>query len=163
MKKFLVQTVLLLIIISVALVFFSPFGKSAKLDIPFLPQPSQFKSIEINGNKLKVEIADTDSKRNKGLGGRDSLALDEGMLFIYAKASSHPFWMKGMRFPLDFIWINGGKVVDLTLGVLPPVSQAKDADLPIYSSKSEADKILEVNTGVIQKLNIKVGDTIKFQ
>lgn len=162
MKKFAVQTILLLIIIGVALVFFSPAGQTTKLDIPFLPQPPRFQTLQINDSKLNVEIADTESKRNKGLSGRNSLGVDEGMLFIYPNLGKHAFWMKGMKFPLDFVWINNRKVIDLIPGVPPPVAGEKDQDLSIYTSKFDADKILEVNVGVINRLNIKIGDTIKL-
>lgn len=163
MKKFAVQSIGLIVIIGVVLVFFSPFGNTPNLNIPFFPSPPQIKTLEINGNKLKMEIADSESKRNKGLSGRDSLGGNEGMLFIYPKAAQHPFWMKGMKISLDFVWIKDDKVVDIIPGVPPPDPGTKDADLPIYSSKFDTDKILEVNAGLVQKLNIKVGDTIKLQ
>lgn len=163
MKKFAVQAILLIIVIGGTLVFFSPFGNTPKLDLPFLPSPTQFKTLNVNGNKLKVEIADSESKRNKGLSGRNSLGGDEGMLFVYSKSASHPFWMKGMKISLDFVWINADKIVDVIPGVPPPDLGTKDADLPIYSSKLDTDKILEVNAGVVQRLNIKVGDSIKLE
>lgn len=163
MKKFAVQTILLIVVIGGTLVFFSPFGNTPKLDIPFLPSPPQFKTLNINGNKLKVEIADSESKRNKGLSGRESLATDSGMLFVYPRSAQHPFWMKGMKISLDFVWINADRVVDIIPGVPPPDPGTKDVDLPIYSSKFDTDKILEVNAGVVQMLNIKVGDSIKLE
>lgn len=163
MRKFIIQAVLLLIIIATALIFFSPSGNSLKLEIPFIPQPTLFKTLDIKGNKIKVEIADTDSKRNKGLSNRDFLDQGQGMLFVYPKVGSHPFWMKNMRFPLDFIWISKDKVVDIIPGVAQPPAGAKDADLVIYTSRNDADKVLEVNTGVISKLDIKVGDIIKIE
>ena len=163
MKKFAAQAILLLLVIIGAMFYYSPVSKNSKIEIPFLPHPLVVKSLEVNGSKLKVEIADTDSKRNKGLSGRDSLGIDEGMLFVYSKPGAHPFWMKGMRFSLDFVWINNDKVVDIIPNVPPPSSGSKDVDLPIYSSKNEADKILEVSAGTVQRLNIKVGDTISLK
>lgn len=163
MKKFTIQFILLLIVIAVVFIFFSPTGQSQKIDLPFLPQVAISKILEINGSKLKVEIADTESKRSKGLSGRDSIASDSGMLFIYPIVGKHVFWMKGMKFPLDFVWMNGEKVIDLIPGIPPPARGQKDADLPLYTSKGDADKILEVNVGVIARLNIKIGDTIKIE
>ncbi len=163
MKKFVIQMILLLVVIAATFILFSPTGQSQKIELPFLPHPVISKALLINGSKLKVEIADTESKRNKGLSDRDSIATDSGMLFIYPNVGKHVFWMKGMKFPLDFVWINQDKVVDLIPGVPPPAQGQKDADLPLYTSKSDADKILEVNVGVINKLNIKIGDTIKVE
>lgn len=131
--------------------------------LPFLPEKTKFSELIINNElKLRVEIADTPSKRSKGLGGRESLGQDEGMLFIFPSSGKHSFWMKGLKFPLDFVWIKGDQVVDIITSAQPPVSDQNDKDLPIYSSKVEADKVLEVNSGVVERLKIKVGDMIKI-
>lgn len=160
MKKFIIQTVLLLIVIGVAMFLFSPYGQN--INMPFMPQPAKLSDLEINGNIIKVEIADTEDKRRKGLGDRDSLGENEGMLFIFPKEDRYPFWMKGMRFPLDFIWIKGESVVEVLPNVQPPRSEP-DSALPVYSSALPIDKLLEVNANTAQRLNIKAGDTIKLK
>ena len=90
MKKFLIQSILLLIIIGGALFFASPFGSSKSLQFPF-SQQSKNGELEINGQVIKVEVADTQDARKKGLGGRASLGPNEGMLFIFDNADKHPF------------------------------------------------------------------------
>lgn len=163
MKKFTIQAILLLIVISAGFFFFIANQNPGKIEIPFLPQNPTLRSLQINGAGLKVEIADTASKRSKGLGGRESLASDSGMLFVFDNVGNYPFWMKGMKFSLDFIWIKGDKVLDTMQNILPPNSGQKDADLPIYQSKEAIDKILEVSSGTVDRLNIKIGDTLKLQ
>lgn len=164
MKKFSVQVLLLLTIIGITLFIYSSGSTIPNLPfIPFIPQPATLKQLQIGSAKLKVEIADTQEKRSKGLGGRENLATDAGMLFIFPVADKHPFWMKGLSFPLDFIWIKDDKVVDLLQNITPPALGQKDETLPIYQSRVDVDKVLEVNGGVIQRLNIKVGDTIKIK
>lgn len=163
MKKFTIQTIFLLLVIGAGIFFFSPGGSSSKIELPFLPQQPKFSNLEINGSTIKVEVADTAAKRSKGLGGRMSLGENEGMLFVFEKADKYPFWMKGLKFPLDFVWIADDKVVDILENVTPPPPGQTDSSLPIYSSKVDADKVLEVNGGVVTKLNIKVGDTVKIQ
>ena len=120
------------------------------------------RKLQINDAMLKVEIADTKEKRSKGLAGRQSLATDEGMLFVFPKADKYPFWMKGLSFPIDFVWINGDKVTDILSNVPPPSSGQTDESLAIYSSNQEVDKVLEVSSGTVQRLNIKAGDTVKI-
>lgn len=161
MKKFVFQAIILIVVIGAA---FYLFVTNLQLtNLPFVPQAPVSKHLQINEAKLTVEIADTQAKRNKGLGGRQSLATDEGMLFVFDTTGKHPFWMKGLTFPLDFVWIRGDKVVDLSLNVAPPTPGQQDASLPIYQSKEGVDKILEVNAGTIEKLRIKVGDTVKIE
>lgn len=132
-------------------------------NIPFLPEQTRVGEVLINDNKIKVEIADTQGKRSKGLGGRESLASDSGMLFIFPKEDKYPFWMKGLNFPLDFVWIKGDKVVDILQNIPPPAEGTKDESLPIYLPKEEVDKVLEVNAGTSERLNIKVGDKIEIK
>ena len=45
-------------------------------------ESSLFKSMQIGDQSLKVEVADTQSLRELGLGNRDSLGKASGMLFI---------------------------------------------------------------------------------
>lgn len=162
MKKFATQSILLIIITALALVFFGPTSKSTKLELPFLPKPAVFKQLQINDNRLKVEIADTPQKRSKGLGGRVSIASDEGMLFIFDKADKYSFWMKGVKFPLDFVYLRDGKVTEILSDIKPPLEGQKDESLPIYQPKEPVDMVLEVNAGTAQRLTIKAGDTIKL-
>lgn len=161
MKKFTIQVILLILVIGTGIIFFSPTGRE-NLELPFLPQQKKFANLEINGHMLKVELADTASKRSKGLGGRTGLGENEGMLFIFEKEDKHPFWMKGLTFPLDFVWIKGDKVIDVLEKIPPPAKGQSDASLSIYSSKEPVDKVLEINAGTVQKLNIKAGDSIKL-
>lgn len=161
MKKFIIQTILLIFVIAVA--FFVYRANTSLVEVPFLPAPPATKQLQIDNTTFNVEIADTPEKRSKGLGGRQSLGQNEGMLFIFPAPETPAFWMKGLTFPLDFIWIRGFRVVDLTSNVPQPSPGQPDSALPIYQPREEVDKVLEVNAGTIQRLGIKVGDTIRVQ
>lgn len=108
-----------------------------------------------------VEVAGTDETRKVGLGGREFLASDSGMLFIFEKSAKRNFWMKGMKIPIDIIWIRGDEIVDILHNVPPPLSGQKDSELILYAPVAEADKVLEVNSGDAAKYGIKVGDKIR--
>lgn len=159
MKKFLIQFVLLIIVIVAGLSVFT----NKITNIPFLPQPAKYGEIMIKEARFKVEIADTKEKRSKGLANRASLSEDEGMLFIFQSEDRYPFWMKGVNFPLDFIWIKGSQVVDLLENIPPADPGQKDESLPIYAPKEAVDKVLEVKAGTISRLQIKVGDKITIE
>lgn len=116
------------------------------------------KTITINGHQFRVEIADTDEKRTRGLSGRDKLEQNEGMLFVFPSPGFYRFWMKDMKFPLDFIWIDNDKIVDLTENVSLPKSAGEI--LSTFSAKYPFDKVLEINDGKIKSYDIKVGDRI---
>jgi len=62
------------------------------------------------GKKISVEVADTVEKRSLGLGKRSGLENGWGMLFVFEKRKQHGFWMKGMQFPLDIIWLDNHRI-----------------------------------------------------
>lgn len=117
--------------------------------------------LKVAGTVVKIERADTPEKRRQGLSGRDSLATDSGMLFIFEKSGKYSFWMKGMKFALDFIWIKDKKVVDILKSIPPLQSGQKDETLPIYQPKVEVDSVLEVNGGFTDSHGIKIGDIVE--
>ena len=62
--------------------------------------------IEIGDKKYNVEVAQTDEDRAKGLQGKEKLADDEGMLFIFDKPQTVGFWMQDTSIPLDIVFID---------------------------------------------------------
>lgn len=126
-------------------------------------KPSSFEKsdgervIKLRETKIVVEVVDTDEERAQGLSGRTSLPQDRGMFFVFPQKSRHEFWMKDMKFPLDFIWIDEDKVVDLTRSVPYP----KENESPVtIIPKVPVDKVLEVNAGVIDSSQVKIGDQL---
>lgn len=127
----------------------------------FGKQSSKSRKISINNHILTIEIADNDNLRTKGLSGRIFLPKDSGMLFIYEKPGFYKFWMKEMQFPLDFIWIRDDKIVDITENV--PIPDKINRTLPLYTSQYPADKILEVDAGLIKSIGVRIGEKIKYE
>lgn len=133
--------------------------------ILFVGLASDFKSffqgeephVIINNQKIYVEIADSSEDKKQGLSDRESLAEDRGMLFIYPEPGNYSFWMKEMKFNLDFVFINDQKVVDLKENIPFP----KEGEEPqAVRAEAEFDKVLEINQGMIEKLGIEVGDEV---
>ncbi len=125
--------------------------------------PADGPCVEIRGTLVRVETAVNDADRAKGLGYRDSLPEDRGMLFIYPGPRMMFFWMKGMRFPIDIVWIRNGVVVDIHHGVEPEPSAAGDASLKRYYPKETADSVLETNAGFCRRHGIVPGDAVSFR
>jgi hypothetical protein len=124
------------------------------------PNTVSKETLKIGGREIRVEIADTPDKREKGLGGVTSLGENEGMLFVSDQKDTSPiFWMKGMLIPLDIIWINDGKVVKIDKNIPNPDPNTPESELKRYSPTSVVDYVLEVNAGFSDKFGLKVGDT----
>jgi uncharacterized membrane protein (UPF0127 family) len=119
-------------------------------------------TLKVGGSTLQVEIADTDTLRSLGLGNRDSLSPDSGMLFIFPLAGKYDFWMKGMRFDLDFIWIKDGRVAEITSNV-PAEPNVPDDQLKRYSAQMEINEVLEVPSGYVASHNIQAGEIVARQ
>ncbi|PIP28335.1 MAG: hypothetical protein COX29_01655 [Candidatus Moranbacteria bacterium CG23_combo_of_CG06-09_8_20_14_all_35_22] len=111
------------------------------------------KIIEINGQKFRVELVKTVQKQSQGLGGRENLAENEGMLFDFGKYGEYAFWMKDMKFNLDIIWIADDKIVHLEKNI-------SHNYLKKINPKIMADKVLEINAVISDKYNFKIGDRV---
>lgn len=117
----------------------------------------------VNTTTIKLEIADSQKEWSKGLSGRDSLESNSGMLFIFDKHDIRPsFWMKDMHFAIDIIWINDGKIVDITKEAPYPADETPDYQLPLYTPSQAIDYVLEVNSGFTDAHNIQIGNHITF-
>ena len=99
-------------------------------------------SVDVGGTTVKAEVAADEKSRERGLSGRTSLAEGRGMLFVYPDRLVRTFWMKGMRFPIDIVWITRGKVTGVERNAPVPVGS-----VPVYSSGVPADHVLEVPAG----------------
>lgn len=110
--------------------------------------------LKVGGTKLKVEYAITEMEQVRGLAGRDNLCPDCGMFFVFTDYQFRDFWMQGMKFPLDIIWLKDNQIVAINENV--PI---EDSNGPtVISSPSMVNQVLEVNSGWCQKNNIKVGE-----
>ena len=91
------------------------------------------------------------------------MASGSGMLFVFENGQASSFWMREMRFDLDFVWIGDGcEVVDIHARVPAPATGADVGDLPIYSSEPPARYNLEINAGEAAKRGIEIGDRARF-
>ena len=107
--------------------------------------------ININGQRITADVRKTPLSRAKGLSGRKSLDEGAGMLFVFDADVKPQFWMKDMNFPLDFIWIRGEEIRDLSPNI--------PFDYPgLLTPRDKVDKVLEVNAGFIEHNDVKIGD-----
>jgi uncharacterized membrane protein (UPF0127 family) len=126
------------------------------------PWTSRTASIEVGGLTVEAEVADTEPLRERGLGYRDGLKPGTGMLFVYEEPGSRSFWMKGMRFCLDIIWIEAGHVVGAAENVCP-ISGASDADLPSYQSPEPVRYVLEMPAGWLADHGFSAGTPVTIR
>jgi uncharacterized membrane protein (UPF0127 family) len=84
---------------------------------------------------VKAEVVKSQRKIEQGLAWRKKLPAERGMLFAMPSESSQRFWMKGMQFSIDIIWIKGGRVVGCEERISPD-------DQRIFTSPGAAGLVL---------------------
>jgi uncharacterized protein len=111
-----------------------------------LPWTSRTATVQVGDLTVEAEVSDTGALRERGLSYRDGLEPGKGMLFVYEEPGTRSFWMRGMRFCLDIIWIEGDQIVGAAESVCP-VEGASETDLPRYRSPEPVRYVLEMPAG----------------
>lgn len=111
--------------------------------------------VTIGPARVQAEVVRSPEKIYLGLGYRQSLPEGQGMLFVMPAEDVQIFCMRGMRFPLDIIWIADGKVVGLEKNVSPRYPGNLPSPLPVRY-------VLEVPGGSGDRHGIKVGDPVSW-
>ncbi len=147
---------------------FIAVGFMLAVSLSIIPSIQKVKEVErkaqvmIGSQVIVAEMARTAQEREKGLSGVRYLNVNEGMLFVYDEKDYHSIWMKGMRVPIDIIWISGNQVVGFEENVLP--EPGKDiSELEIYRPPEPVDRILELRAGRVGLLDVEIGDTIEIK
>lgn len=144
-----------------ALVLALATGVTAVLYVTLQPKPSTQSTTQCNGLELTtkcitLERATTTEAQVKGLSNRDSLAKDNGVLFVFDRPDGQCFWMKDMRFDIDMVFIDSTKkVVKIDSAVSP-------ATYPKTFCADNVQYVIELNSSDAQKYTIEVGQQLKF-
>ena len=120
---------------------------------------NKINTLRIKDELLNIEIASNHSNQKKGLSNRESLCKNCAMLFLFEEEAKHSFWMKDMNFPLDILYIQDDKIVEIFKDV--QVLDNMDEITEIFPNQ-KADKVLELNAGWCDVHQIQVGDKIRL-
>jgi uncharacterized membrane protein (UPF0127 family) len=111
--------------------------------------------VSVGRVTIMAEAVRTPARLYLGLSHRRELPEDQGMLFFMPEKKVQTFCMRGMHFPLDFIWINQGRVVGITRNVLPTFAGDLNSPKPV-------DQVLEMPGGFAEKYGVTVGDRVRW-
>ena len=107
------------------------------------------------GHEIRVEIADDQAEKERGLMFRESLPDDQGMLFVYPTQATRSFWMRNTLIPLDIAFIDpDGLIVD--------IQQMQPQTDELTTSKHPAMYALEMNLGWFEANGVQVGERLEF-
>lgn len=117
----------------------------------------KYQEIELAGQLLRVEVADTDYKITQGLSDRDEIGAD-AMMFVMPEKRLWGFWMNQMRFNLDFVWIADNEVIAITENVPAPTPERPEPEMLGIDQPTEI--ILELRASEVTARGIQVGDKL---
>lgn len=113
-----------------------------------LPTPT----AEFGGVSLRIEYATSTVAQERGLGGRESIPKDYGMLFVFLLDGKYGFWMKDMLVPIDIFWLDDkGQVVSIAEIV------ATSSYPNVFYPSVPARYVLETVAGFARAHNVATG------
>ncbi len=112
-------------------------------------------TLRVNGRAYHLEQAVTTAQMERGLGNRQDMAADHGMLFAMPAQARQCFWMKGMRFPLDIIWVDAKHRVTHVEPNLAPDTYPRQ-----YCAV--ALDVIELGAGQAAQSHVQAGQTLTF-
>jgi uncharacterized membrane protein (UPF0127 family) len=137
------------LIILCAFLFLTGFSchEGLKSDLPVV-------QLKLGNKIIEVEVANKVFTRETGLMFRKEMGTDNGMLFVFAKATPQSFWMKNTVIPLSIAFIDEKGVILNTLEMPPETEKS-------FLSKGPAKYALEMNTGWFDGNRVKAGDVVE--
>jgi uncharacterized membrane protein (UPF0127 family) len=116
-------------------------------------------SVGIRGDwgkmRFRVDVADDDAERGKGLMFVRDMDRDKGMLFVWDTPRRAQFWMRNTHIPLDMIFVGeDGLVTHIHHNAVPLDETAIDGGEGVIA-------VLEINGGLSRSFGIDVGSQLQ--
>jgi uncharacterized membrane protein (UPF0127 family) len=106
-------------------------------------------------HEFNVEMALTSEQQTVGLMNRPTVPADGGMLFDWGAPRESSMWMRNTISSLDMVFINADGTIRAIAERTVPQS------LATINSRGPVRATLELAAGTTERLNIRVGDTVK--
>ena len=127
-----------------------------------LPEARSTAEIVVGETPVAVELAIKPEETSLGLGYRNGLPENGGMLFIFPEPGERMFWMKGMRFCLDIIWILDGEITGAAENACPDPEGTDDADRMRFPSPTPVNYVLEMPAGWLEEHGYGPGTSVEL-
>ena len=134
---------------------------------PSNPVDGGVEEVRIGEMTFNLELALSTERRRRGLGGRETLPADEGMLFAFPRAAQQRFWMYDCLMDIDIAYLD--PIGYITAIHTMPKEAPRGVDelevdyqnrLPGYPSRYPAQFVIELAPGMFETLGLEAGDRI---
>ncbi len=118
---------------------------------------------------LETAISPTDQAR--GLGGRESIADDGGMIFVFDRDEERNFWMLDCLVDIDILYLDWqGFIVSAYTMKAQPLRQPGESEAAYhqrlrtdsYPSRGRCRYVIELRAGRIAELGLRKGQKIEL-
>jgi len=131
---------------------------------PTLPR---FETVTIKDRTFRLEVAATEEAIARGLGGRESVPADGGMLFIFPEPTVRRFWMFECLIDIDIIFLDaGGRITAMHEMKAEPLQGEDESEadyrarLQSYSSGTRAQFAIEMKAGTLDQLDLEMYEKV---
>ena len=128
------------------------FGLAVPLS-PWADAALRTTQIRIGKHTLKVEVAENDEQRARGLMHRTKMGRDQGMVFVFDEPAYHAMWMKNTLIPLSVAFVDRD-------GVILNIRDMEPQTLDTHMAAGPALYAVETNKGWFAERGIKAGDAV---
>ncbi len=129
--------------------------------------PEGHEVVELGGRRFTLELVADPATRERGLGGRESIPEDGGMLFSFPDSQIRHFVMRDCLVPIDIVFLDSdGRIVAMHhMPVEPPRAENEtalqyDRRLKRYSSRFNARYAIEIRGGTLDELDLQAGQKV---
>lgn len=120
----------------------------------------EFVNLTVGNDEVEAEVVRSFTAKTLGLSGRDGLAPNTGMLFVFTETSNPEIWMKDMKFSIDIIFVSReGRVVAIFENATP--ESYFETPKKMFRTLEGSRYVLEVPAGTVQDSRLGVGMTIE--
>lgn len=131
------------------------FALASQTHASELCTPGHALRIHIGAQTFNVSVAASPQERERGLSGLPTLAAESGMWFLLPMPDWHGFWMHGMNFPIDLVWVSPAHQVLSAI----TLQTCKDGPCHIHLPPGPVAYVLEINAGTFAG---KAGDAVTW-
>ena len=130
-------------------------GTLAVVMVPLLAYKPPTNTLLLDNQEYVLEIVASSEARKKGLSGRESLAANQGMLFVERTPTVSCIWMKDMNFDIDIVWVDYTKTIRHLEERVSPKTYPK-----AFCPKLKTKYVVELPSGTIDKHQLAVGQKL---
>jgi uncharacterized membrane protein (UPF0127 family) len=116
------------------------------------------RDVALGSEIFRLEVANNDAERIRGLSDRNTIAQNAGMLLDFERLGDWTIWMKDMHFNIDILWLDeAGKIVFIK-------TDASPSSYPeVFRAPKPSRYVIELPTGTVERLALKINNIINLR